>query len=312
MKTLCIYHKNCADGFGAAWVVRKALGEENVEFHAASYGDEPPDVKGRDVLIVDFSYSLERLKAMSAVAYSIVILDHHKSAAEDLSTLTFEGGNVANQHNLWEKVNLFDICTGLVAIFDMERSGAMLAWDFFFPNEDTPPLIAHIEDRDLWRFRYVDTKAVTARIFVEDYDFEVWDKLMSENPASLADEGNILLRKQARDVASLVEKQYTMDIAGFEVPVVNAPYMFASDIGHILAQDAPFAATYYYDGDKTHFSLRSRNEGGEDVSAIAKQFGGGGHRNAAGFEISMTSDNFMLLPSYPLNSFDLEANQERS
>ena len=29
---MCIYHGNCADGFTAAWVVRKALGEERVEF----------------------------------------------------------------------------------------------------------------------------------------------------------------------------------------------------------------------------------------------------------------------------------------
>jgi hypothetical protein len=37
---MCIYHGNCADGFGAAWVVRKALGE--IDFHGAKYQEPPP------------------------------------------------------------------------------------------------------------------------------------------------------------------------------------------------------------------------------------------------------------------------------
>ena len=40
-KVLCIYHKDCTDGFGAAWAVRHALGQDNVEFHAASYDVAP-------------------------------------------------------------------------------------------------------------------------------------------------------------------------------------------------------------------------------------------------------------------------------
>jgi len=43
-KILCIYHGNCADGFGAAWAVRHALGDRDVEFHAGVYGNPPPDV----------------------------------------------------------------------------------------------------------------------------------------------------------------------------------------------------------------------------------------------------------------------------
>ena len=82
-KTLCIYHGNCADGFGAAWVVRKALGA-NVEFVPGVYGQEPPDVAGKDVVLVDFSYKYDVLAELAWRAKSIIVLDHHKSAAEDL------------------------------------------------------------------------------------------------------------------------------------------------------------------------------------------------------------------------------------
>ena len=103
MKVLCIYHAFCADGFGAAWIVRRALGD-GVEFHAASYGQEPPDVTGRDVLMVDFSYKRPVLVQMAAKAKSILILDHHKTAQADL----------------------VDLPDNVQTIFDMERSGAML------------------------------------------------------------------------------------------------------------------------------------------------------------------------------------------
>ena len=84
MKTLCIYHGNCADGFGAAWAVRKALGAENVDFHAGVYQSPPPDVTDRDVIMVDFSYKRDVVAEMAEKARRVLILDHHKSAFEDL------------------------------------------------------------------------------------------------------------------------------------------------------------------------------------------------------------------------------------
>ena len=50
-----------------------------------------------------------------------------------------------------------------------------------------------------------------------------------------------------------------------------------------LYPESAFSASYCdrADGLRT-YSLRSNGE--FDVSVIAKQFGGGGHRNAAGFE----------------------------
>lgn len=62
---LCIYHgPGCLDGFGAAWAVWSRWGDD-VEYRAANYGQAPPDVTGKAVLIVDFSYPLETLRAMA-------------------------------------------------------------------------------------------------------------------------------------------------------------------------------------------------------------------------------------------------------
>jgi oligoribonuclease NrnB/cAMP/cGMP phosphodiesterase (DHH superfamily) len=260
--TICIYHGNCADGFGAAWVVRKALGEIN--FHPGKYQEPPPDVTGKDVVLVDFSYKRPVLMEMAEKANSILILDHHKTSAEDL----------------------VDLPANVTAKFDMNRSGAMMTWEHFFPSKTPPPLLLHIEDRDLWRFALQNTRQIQANVFSFPYDFQVWDTLMATAPAALATEGEAIERKHFKDIRELlgVTTRY-MVIGGCRVPAANLPYTMSSDAGHELAKGQPFAACYWDTPEGRAFSLRSSDDGA-DVAEVAKQYGGGGHRNAAGFKVS--------------------------
>jgi len=131
-KKLCIYHSNCLDGFAAAWSVRHALADE-VEFYKGVHQQPPPDVTGRDVILVDFSYSREVLLAMLKTANSITIFDHHITAEQDLAELLASG-------TIYGK-------------FDMSKSGAMLAWLWFNPGQSVPKLIEYVQDRDLWTFK---------------------------------------------------------------------------------------------------------------------------------------------------------------
>ena len=291
MKKLCIYHGNCADGFGAAWAVRHALGDD-VEFHAGHYGHEAPDVTGRDVILVDFSYKLDVLTDLSFKANSILILDHHKSAQEDLKGLEPVKDKLGYKGFFDE---LGPWCASqnkplIGALFDMDRSGAMIAWDFFH-DKPAPALIQHIQDRDLWRFDLPGTKEIQACVFSYPYEFELWDQLMSRDPAALEKEGSAILRKHMKDVNELINvAAHRTTIAGYDVPVMNAPYFYSSEAGNIMSEGEPFAACYYETAKGRVYSLRSR-EGGVDVSVIASLFGGGGHKNAAGFRIGFDEIN---------------------
>lgn len=292
-KTMCIYHGNCADGFAAAWVVRKALGDQ-VEFVAGVYGQEPPDVEGMDVIIVDFSYKYDVLAKMSWRAHSIIILDHHKSAAEDLESLPPFHAGVRVDGRLadgsvslgWQSAHELMLSQNAPAIsccFDMNRSGAMLAWDHFFPAEEPPKLLRHIEDRDLWLFKVDGTREIQANLFSYPYDFEVWDMLMAADVETLRSDGAAIERKHHKDIAELVAvMKRRLIIGGHDVPAASLPYTLTSDAGHLMAQGELFAACYWDTPDGRVFSLRSTDEG-LDVSKIAKQYGGGGHRNASGF-----------------------------
>lgn len=266
-KTLCIYHANCADGFGAAWVVRKALGEQNVDFYAASYQEEPPAVAGRDVLIVDFSYKRPVMEQIAAEANSVRVLDHHESAKNELTPL-LESGVIEGE---------FSECF----------SGVMMAWMHFFPGLSAPSMLEVIEDRDLWKFNFPETKDLMAALFSYPMEFPVWDQLIENTTlAHLSAEGRGIRRKQDKDVQDLIRTgMFHTNIAGFNVPVLNAPYIFASDAGNIMSEGQPFAATFTITDTGRKYSLRAKDDG-EDVSKIAELFKGGGHKNAAGFTLS--------------------------
>lgn len=282
MKTICIYHANCADGFAAAWVVRKAFHGADIEFIPGVYGDFPPDVTDRDVILVDFSYKNEVIREMEKTARSILIIDHHKSAIEDL--LGFKP--VINYEN-WTN-RLVTLKSGentpVAVLFDLDRSGAGLVWDFCMP-EVRPALIDHIEDRDLWKFVFEGTREIMAAVYSYDYDFDIWDVLMSIPTHKLWSEGVIILRKHDKDVAELVTIcKRRQVIGGHYVPVASLPYTLSSDAGHLMAQDEAFAACYWDTEKYRIYSLRS-TDNGIDVTQVAEAYGGGGHKHAAGFRV---------------------------
>ncbi len=300
-RPLCIFHGKCADGFTAAWVINRYFKGE-VDFHPGVYGQAPPDVAGRDVIMVDFSYKRPVLESMLQSgdvkqASTILILDHHKTAAEDLAGLKepefIRGRPRDYSPRHWRASWEQDVEWPVRSIFDMDKSGAQLAWDFFYPDLTRPLLVDYVGDRDLWRFAKPLSREVNAYIFAHEYTFPNWDHLDRMlrdhmDVQRIAEMGEAIEKKHHKDVAELVEvTRRTMRIGGVDMPVANIPYTLTSDAGHLMARRDQGVAACYWDTPKGRvFSLRS-TENGPDVSAIAKSYGGGGHKNAAGFQMPL-------------------------
>jgi nanoRNase/pAp phosphatase (c-di-AMP/oligoRNAs hydrolase) len=85
---LFLYHGGCFDGFCAAWVWKCAF--PDYEFVPVAHGCPPPDVKGRAVVIADFSYKRDVMKQLYADAQRVTVLDHHVSAEKELAGLVDE------------------------------------------------------------------------------------------------------------------------------------------------------------------------------------------------------------------------------
>lgn len=265
-KTL-IYHDICADGFCAAWLFHQVY--PDAEFIPAQYGQDPPDCLGKDVVIADFSYKRAEMSKIIQTANSVVVLDHHKTAEAELEGMCVE-------------------CEGydVTIVFDMNKSGGRLMWEWLYPavpHRQTPWLVQYTEDRDLWRWCLPKSKEVNAFLASHIKDFKVWDEIEYNcGVEQAAVEGTAILRYQQGVIDHHVKNAVMGSINGYNVPIINATTLI-SEIGNELAKGHPFAAMYFVKGDEKIWSLRSAPDG-VDVSEIAKQLGGGGHKHAAGFK----------------------------
>ncbi len=275
-RPLVLYHAHCSDGFCAAWIAHRRFGE-GAEYVPVQYGQAPPDVTGRDVVVLDFSYKRPVLEEMVRVCRTMVLRDHHKTAQADLEPT-----------DAWPTATDF--------LFDMSKSGAMLAWDYFFPGERAPWLVEYVQDRDLWLWKLPFSKEVSAGLATLPHDFTVWNKLFADTllgqmtdgsqffygGETIIRQGEAVLRYQAQQVTAICSQAREVDIDGHKVLAANSSVLF-SEVGEKLAENRPFGAAWFIRKDgKKQWSLRSR-EGGIDVSQVAARRGGGGHKAAAGY-----------------------------
>jgi len=264
MKKVCIYHKHCLDGITSAWIVNRAL--DNVEFIGGSYGTliDLEAIKDADVYFVDFSCKRDEMLNIIEVANRVIILDHHASAEKELDGL--------------------ELVEDVFLIFDMKRSGAMITWEHFYPGKGTPWVVDIVQDRDLWQFKYPNTKAITAYMFSLEQTFQEWEKLFMFGEDQATKMGEVLETKFNKDVDSLIDScTGEAYLEGHLINVSNVPYLYASEVGNRTVGDNRFALVYYIHKDGSYrCSLRAKD--GIDVSKIAERFGGGGHPNAAGFK----------------------------
>jgi oligoribonuclease NrnB/cAMP/cGMP phosphodiesterase (DHH superfamily) len=268
---IVLYHANCNDGSASALAAWLKLGDKGHQYIAVRHGQPPPtEVAGQDVLIVDFCYARQVLLAMNA--NSIHIIDHHISAKKDLAVP-------------------FDPQSKITAHFDMNRCGAVLTWQHFFPDQEVPLLLKYVQDRDIWTNEYPESTFLTYGLNVFSTNFRDW-KVLIDQPDQLQQaiaSGRSIYHFIDIEAEKLMANRAIHTIGDFELPVVNAPGFLASDILHkILLADpsAPFVASYQDNLNLgvRNYSLRSEDHR-QDVSVIAKKFGGGGHANAAGFSI---------------------------
>lgn len=274
---LLIYHGGCFDGFTAAWLFHKAFPEAPTV--GARYGEPLPEaVDDAEVWVVDFSYPEALMFELCGRAARVVWLDHHLTAKAYADRIAPHCGT---------------------CIFDMERCGSMILLDHLAKD---PPigelwlhwselrwLVEYVQDRDLWRLELPNTREVSAWIAAQPMTFEAWDELAANGRAAAIAHGGAVQRyidqygRKAR-----AEARYEW-LDGHRVPTINLPYMNCSEhVGKLLEEnpDAPFAAGYFRRADgRWQFSLRGR-DAGPSVAQVAEAYGGGGHRNAAGFEIT--------------------------
>lgn len=257
------YHGGCRDGFGGAWAAYKKFG--NKADYVPLYREDPvPYVKNkRQVYFIDFLYNEEAVtKKFVKDNARVVGLDHHETTKEAIKYLAED------------------------SVYSNIHSGSVLAWKYFHPGKKTPTLLKYVEDRDTWGWRLPHSKDLNSALTMLEYDFLAWNKTAAELENSAKrkkyiETGKIMTEQFASQVKELVSEARVINFDGHKVLAVNAPHMFTAELGHALAKKMPpFGIVWVREGDASHLSFRSA--GTFDVAKLAKKFGGGGHKMAAG------------------------------
>lgn len=300
-KPLVIYHASCADGFGAAFAAWKVLGD-NADYFAMRYIDADkapeeqwaefirmvPDFDDRMIYVVDFSLPRIVMSRILDSGSKIVWLDHHKTAFKAWLG-KYEKGM---QH--------FEKTENLVVRLDDNKSGALIAYEYFVDDESAPPLLfIHLDDYDRWQFKDEHTKAFQKAIWsYAPWTFEQWaeweylfDATNSVHYQNFIAEGEAILRSHNQRVAETVKQAATCFISDSKInpPIrglaVNCSPDVSSDVGHELAlKSGTFGLCWYINKlGRAVVSLRSSSD--FDVADLARLFGGGGHERAAGFTV---------------------------
>ena len=260
-----IYHAQCTDGFGAAYAAWKKFGDNASYIPRKTQTPVPEGLTDKEIYIVDYCYKKPELETLRATNKSVVVIDHHKTS-EEAATAYPEN------------------------VFDLNHSGAVLAWKYFHPKIEVPELLLYIEDHDLWKFELPHTKEFGAALKEYNRDFETWEQLDDnlddrDDFSKFISLGATIADFENKLVDNILQFKEKAEFEGHEIYVVNAERIYRSILGNKMSilngeeGRIEMAITYYrYDG-MVHCSLRSN--GDVDVRAIAEKYGGGGHKNAA-------------------------------
>ena len=226
------------------------------------------------VVFVDIAPDNEELLSLANAASKVVVLDHHLSARD-----RFES-DLSLQNQLAEM--------GHEVHFDLEHSGAMLSWQYFHPQTTAPMLLQYVQDQDLWHWQLEASREVNAAIDSHEMSFESWDELSNQSTESLAAEGAPIVRANRLAVSRAAGTASPVALKAGRIEAVNANHC-RSQIGHTLAERGAFGnhwgLVYRLMGDRVDCSIYSLDD--LDVSKVARSYGGGGHRNASGFTVSL-------------------------
>lgn len=269
------YHKNCLDGLAAAWAVWRHFERDKMptRYVGVRYDEAMPEfAAGDDLFIVDFSYPPTEIIAAAHKARSITLIDHHITAQ--------------TAHEAYWAVH--PLPENVCIHFSQEHSGCVLTWRHFHGDQTAPSLLSLIEDHDLWRFHDSRTQAVTCALHSQmPMSLKQFDALMSEpSIEELTSLGMILLEQRKKSIVRLKAKQHSIRLGNAQGLAVNAPPEFSNELGHELAKaSGTFGVSYQFDGAHQRWFFAIRSIGNYDVGAIAQLYGGGGHKNAAGFSV---------------------------
>src|SRR3990167_8342896 len=146
---ILLSHRGCPDGFGSAYAFWKKFGD-TIEYYPILHHEPIPDIKGKHVFMADIAFDKETMHNIYINSHSFIVLDHHISRYNELQNEPYY-------------------------IYSDGHSGAVMSWNYLFPNQEAPLILKLIETRDLWKWDIENAKELLAVLDSLPFTFEAWD-----------------------------------------------------------------------------------------------------------------------------------------
>lgn len=273
---IVFYHSPCQDGLGAAYVAYKYSKDHNLTYEFIGITNNQDgfsnnlNIKEKNVIFFDIAPNDTQIQQLKDNNTNFYIVDHHKT----------------NESRLKSYSNV---------IFNMNKSGVGLAWDYFYPNQKMPLFLQMIQDRDLWTWTIPGSKEFCNGLFTYgrlaetlQESFDLFESIHSDSAKynEVFTVGSILEKKRLKDIDYMAKtaSNKTYIYKGYTVCIVNCDHEYASDLGHTILKNYnyDFVVCWRYNHMNEEYWLSLRADNKVDVSEICKEYGGGGHKNAAG------------------------------
>lgn len=268
-KRYIIYHNNCNDGFGAAYAAWMKFGDKATYIPVNPNSDAPDMDEDSYVYILDVIFEPYIIKILQRKMFKVVIIDHHQTNKEKLV-------GIKN------------------CIFDMSKSGAVLAWEYFNKQLPVPKILKYVQDNDLWKKELPHTDEINTYIDFVGRDFDKWFALRKISKKDrIVEKGTLLLEYKKKLIDEILLHRRVVQLGEDDMIYAVNSSLFGSELGDAILKihTGMDVSMCYYDAEDGNRRFSLRSNGNVDVAKIAEQYGGGGHPKAAGFTIKIGVDN---------------------
>ena len=296
IKRLGIYHSKDTDGHFSGAVLKYKY--PDIELRGWDYKDEVPlfeSMNGYDeIILIDITFPFDILQELGTKT-KLTVIDHHISFKKQVDNHLQIGHDVVTDEL---KSITFEY------IYDDKLSACELGFKHYFGY--IPPIVELVGKYDTWRANGTDEwdkHVLPVKYFLygkvnkpEDIDSKwfIMDELL--NALALADMfdigKSIMEYERKMDESKTNSYAFEREAYGLRALCINTNFMSSETMmTKFDSSKHDIMIGFAYNGNNWGVSLRSIGDK-VDVSQIAKERGGGGHSQSAGFQAVTFEDIF--------------------
>ena len=293
------YHIDNDGKCAGFWVKKLAKGDKYPkEFIPINYNIPFPFElirKDEKVYIVDYSIKPEEMDKLLEITPNVTWIDHHKTAIEAYKDYDKEIRGIR-----------YDGIAGCMLTFCFLRLMTTEGEGEITPFNENMPVIApwftkYIADYDVWTFAYGNKTRAFEKGFAlyphEPIDY-IWEDLYDEHLIKeIITQGETIIKYRKSMMTTYCKhKGFEALLDGYKVFAVNMAMLSSDDFIVDNPEDYDMFVGFSFNGSGWNYSFRAVNDK-VDCSKVAKKYGGGGHKGAAGCNTTEFLLNFTLKKS---------------